>query len=224
MATLNGRSVYSRQDLMSRHGMTLTPLEKWYRNRQATGHPEAVGKIGLELVWDAEEWDRWYGERQDKVGLESRAQLASRHGLAQGTIAQLWGRRQQNGHPKPVKTVNQTMYWNPAEWDAWYAGYKKLAQRTQLDVNRSGNPDDLITLSEAARVLGVEPTSITNYPTRPPRGWPQPVQEEQLPSGRLRRWYRRADIWHYADTRTMAGPYRTSQPSGKPQSEEEPRT
>lgn len=212
MATLDGRSVYTRQDLMNRHGISLTPLETWYRNRHTSGHPESVGKIGRELVWDAKEWDRWYNARQDTTALESRTQLAARHGLAKGTIDQLWGRREENGHPEPVRTVNQTIYWNPAEWDAWYAGYKKRAQRTQLDVDRSGNPNDLITLSEAARVLGVEPTSITNYPKRPPRRWPQPVEEEPLPSGRLRRWYRRADIWHYADTRSAAGPHRTRHP------------
>lgn len=210
MTTLNGRSVYTRQDLMSRYGMTLTPLEKWHRNRHATGHPEAVGKVGLELVWDAEEWDRWYRARKDTAALESRAQLAARHGLAKGTIDQLWGRREENGHPQPVKTVERTMYWDPEEWDAWYVGHKKRSQRTQLHIDRSGNADDLITLSEAARVLGLEPTSITNYPKRPPRGWPRPVREDQLPSGRFRRYYRRADIWIYADTRTMAGPYAKS--------------
>jgi hypothetical protein len=48
-------------------------------------------------------------------------------------------------------------------------------------------------------VLGKEPTSITMYPKRPPVGWPAPVEEETLPSGRTRRRYRRADIWAYAD-------------------------
>ena len=148
----------------------------------------------------------------------TRAQLAAGHGLANGTVDQLWVRREENGHPEPVKTVDRTMYWDPDEWDAWYAGFKKRAQRTELHIDRSGSPDDLITLSEAARVLGVEPSSITRYPKRPPRGWPQPVLYERLPSGRMRRRYRRADIWGYADTRTMAGPCAkrtTTSPSGQ---------
>ncbi|MET7718481.1 hypothetical protein [Streptomyces sp. NPDC005407] len=199
---------------MTRRGITLSPLEEWYRDRHTSGHPEVVGKIGRELVWDAEEWDRWYDQRQDPGSLESRTQLAARHGLAKGTIDRLWGLREENGHPEPAKTVDRTMYWDPTEWDDWYAGYKKRSQRTELQVDRSGDPDDLITLADAARVLGVEPTSITNYPKRPPRGWPHPVEEEQLPSGRLRRRYRRADIWKYADTRSMAGPYRAKGPDG----------
>jgi predicted DNA-binding transcriptional regulator AlpA len=217
VVTLDGRDVYTRQDLMTRYGISLSPLEKWYRRRRTTGHPEAVGRVGRELVWDAEEWDRWYSARQDTTALESRSELAARHGLAKGTIDQLWARRGENGHPEPVKTVNQTMYWNPAEWDAWYAEHKRRSQRTQLRVDRSGNPDDLITLSEAARVLGVEPSSITSYPKRPPRGWPIPVEEEQLSSGRMRRRYRRSDIWAYADNRTMAGPYRVKRGAERPE-------
>ncbi|MEU9088119.1 hypothetical protein [Streptomyces sp. NPDC048357] len=110
MAILNGRKVYTRQDLMARRGITLTPLEGWYRNRHDSGHPEALGTIGLEMVWDAEEWDRCYDARQDTTGLESRTQLAARHGLAKGTIDQVWGRRAETGRPDPVKTVDRTMY------------------------------------------------------------------------------------------------------------------
>ncbi|MFD8757396.1 hypothetical protein ACFV0O_41450 [Kitasatospora sp. NPDC059577] len=208
MTTLNGREVCTRRDLMDRYGMTLSPLEKWYRNRHANGHPEAVGTVGRELVWDREEWDAWYQGRGDTGDLESRADLAARHALARGTLDRMWALRGENGHPEPVKTVEKSMYWDSAEWDAWYAEYRRKAQRAELHVDRSGDPEDLVTLAQAARILGVEPTSITHYPKNPPRNWPQPVQEEELPSGRMRRRYRRADIWRYADTRTIAGPRR----------------
>ncbi|MER7770593.1 hypothetical protein [Kitasatospora sp. NPDC096140] len=216
MTTLDGREVYTRRDLMDRYGMTLSPLEKWHRNRSLTGHPEAVGTVGRELVWDREEWDRWYRERGDTRDLESRAELAARHGLARGTLDRMWSLREENGHPEPVKTIRKTTYWDAEEWDAWYADYRRRAQRRELDVDRSGNPDDLVTLSQAARILGVEPTSITHYPKKPPRNWPQPAQAEQLPSGFMRRRYRRADIWHYADNRTLAGPRRPRRQGTQP--------
>ncbi|MFI6984180.1 hypothetical protein ACIBSV_37040 [Embleya sp. NPDC050154] len=210
MTTLDGREVYTRRDLMDRYGMALSPLEEWYRNRRRTGHPEAAGTTGhgRELVWDAAEWDRWYRERQDTDGLITRAGLEERHGLARSTLERLWALREDNGHPTPVKTLDRVMYWDSDRWEAWYAEHKRRTQRREIHADRSGNPDDLLTLAEAARVLGVTPVSIAHHPERMPRGWPRPVEEEQLPSGRLRRRYRRADIWTYADTRTAAGPHR----------------
>ncbi|GGL15498.1 hypothetical protein GCM10010094_90480 [Streptomyces flaveus] len=217
VTTLDGREVYTRRDLMTKYGMALSPLEEWYRNRRWTGHPEAAGKAGRELVWDAAEWDHWYQERQNTTNLVTRADLQERHGLARSTLERLWALREENEHPAPVKTLDRVMYWDHDQWEAWYADYKKRTQRREIHVDRSGNPDDLLTLAEAARVLGVTPVSIAHHPKRMPRGWPQPVEEEQLPSGRLRRWYRRADIWTYADTRTIAGPHRAKHPSRKPQ-------
>ncbi|MFI1621881.1 helix-turn-helix transcriptional regulator [Streptomyces lydicus] len=217
MTTLDGREVYTRRDLMTKYGMALSPLEEWYRNRRWTGHPEAAGKAGRELVWDAAEWDHWYQERQKTTNLVTRADLEERHGLARSTLERLWALREENEHPAPVKTLNRVMYWDLDQWEAWYADYKKRTQRREIHADRSGNPDDLLTLAEAARVLGVTPVSLAHHPKRMPRGWPHPAEEEQLPSGRLRRLYRRADIWTYADTRTTAGPHR-KRPSREPRS------
>ncbi|MEU8528885.1 hypothetical protein AB0C77_25350 [Streptomyces sp. NPDC048629] len=212
------RKVYTRRDLMAAYGMALSPLEDWYRNRRWTGHPEALGHAGRELIWDAAEWDHWYQERNNTTHLISRTGLQERHGLARSTLERLWALRDDNGHPEPVKTLERVMYWNQDDWDAWYVEYKRNTQRRDLDIDRSGSPDDLLTLAQVARVLGVPPASIAHYPTRMPRSWPEPAKEEALPSGRPRRYYRRADIWNYADNRTAAGPHRTKHPSRKPRS------
>lgn len=219
MTTLDGRAVYTRRDLMTRYGMALSPLEGWYRLRRWTGHPEAAGKTGRELVWDAAEWDHWYQARQDTAHLVSRAGLEDRYGLARSTLERLWALRDDNAHPEPAKTVDRVMYWDPDAWDTWYTDYKKRTQRRVIHPDRTGSPDDLLTLAEAARVLGVTPVSLAHHPTRMPRGWPEPAEERQLPSGRPRRLYRRADIWTYADTRTAAGPHRVKHPSRKPGSD-----
>ncbi|WP_327687159.1 hypothetical protein [Streptomyces sp. NBC_00467] len=218
MTTLDGREVYTRNDLMTQYGMALSPLENWYRHRRWTGHPEPVGTVGRELAWDAAEWDNWYQERQNTTGLVSRADLENRTGLARSTLDRMWALREDNGHPEPVKTLDRVMYWDPDQWDTWYADYKKRTQRRELHPDRTGNPDDLLTLAQAARLLGVKPASIAHYPTRMPRGWPQPAEEDELPRGRIRRRYRRADIWTYAETRTAAGPHRVKHPSRKPRS------
>ena len=217
MTTLDGREVYTRHDLMTTYGMALSALEEWYRHRRWTGHPEAVGKTGRQLVWDAAQWDHWYQQRQHTAGLVTRADLENRSGLARSTLERLWALREENEHPAPVKTLDRVMYWDPDQWDTWYDGYKKRTQRRAIRPDRAGDPDDLLTLAQAARVLGVTPVSLAHHPTRMPRGWPEPARQEPLPSGRPRRLYRRADIWTYADTRTAAGPHR-KHPSRKPRS------
>ncbi|MFF3617571.1 hypothetical protein [Streptomyces sp. NPDC002580] len=219
MTTLDGREVRTRRDLMARYGMALSVLEGWYRLRRWTGHPEAIGTLGRELAWDAAEWDQWYQRRQNTDNLTTRAAIEDRHGLARSTLERLWALREDNGHPDPVKTLNRVMYWDLGEWEAWYAGHKRRTQRREIHPDRAGDPEDLLTLAQAAHVLGVTPASLAHHPTRMPRGWPRPVRQDQLPSGRLRRWYRRADIWTYADTRTAAGPHRVKHPSRKPRTE-----
>lgn len=134
----------------------------------------------------------------------TRAELTALHGISDSTL-QSWERhRDTTGYPEPVGTINRgkgvrpPLAWDAEEWNTWYS--QRLTDTRNHSGNRAGHADDLVTLSEAARILGVEPTSITMYPKRPPTGWPKPITEEELPSGRMRRSYRRGDIWTYRDT------------------------
>ncbi|WP_433328717.1 hypothetical protein [Spirillospora sp. CA-294931] len=195
MSTLDGRRVYTRADLMEAHGLGRSTLEKWYREREANGHPEPAGTLDSQLAWDAAEWDAWFQARQapePRPGLASRDDLASRHGLSRHTLKKLWSERETNGHPEPAHRSGKAMYWNEAEWTAWYERHREP----------SDDPDALITLAEAGRLLGLAPSSVTVYATRPPKGWPAPAETHTLESGRLRRLYRRADILAYANRTT----------------------
>ncbi|MFD0526121.1 hypothetical protein ACFQ1I_00855 [Kitasatospora arboriphila] len=200
MATLNGRPVLTRRELADRYGLGITHLEKLYRERELNGHPEAAGTISRALVWCAADWHQWYERHTDTAALESRADLQSRTGVGLSTLALLWKDRGSNQHPEPEKTIGNTMYWNPETWDSWYEGYR-ANQQWRTDVDLSGNAEDLISLSEAARVLGMDPTSITKYPARPPKHWPTPAEETTTPKGFVKRKYRRGDIWTYAERR-----------------------
>jgi hypothetical protein len=81
------------------------------------------------------------------------------------------------------------MYWDEAAWTSWY---RSLGDRPAAE-----DPDGLVTLADAARILGLAQTSVTVYAKRPPAGWPEPAQVEPLGGGRLRRLYRRRDILAY---------------------------
>ncbi|WP_026403051.1 hypothetical protein [Actinomadura rifamycini] len=196
MSFLHGRRVRTRNEIMEAHGLGRSTLEKWYRERASNGHPEPAGKVGAQLAWDADAWDRWYAAREAPAvpsGLATRDDLAARHGLSRHRLKQLWADRAANGHPEPARRAGKALYWDEAEWAAWYAA---LAERPPAE-----DPDDLVTLAEAARILGLAPTSVTVYAKRPPAGWPEPARTEPLAGGRVRRLYRRRDVRSYAARR-----------------------
>lgn len=198
MTFLDGRRVYTRADLMAERGIGRSTLEKWFRERAGNGHPEPVGTVGSQKVWDAGAWDTWFEARTSEdvpAGLLTRDELSERHGLSRHRLKQLWGERVENGHPAPARQVGKALYWDDAEWSAWYAGH--MAQETRPDES----PDDLVTLAEAARILGLAQSSATVYAKRPPAGWPTPAREEQLGGGRVRRLYRRSDVLAYGESR-----------------------
>jgi predicted DNA-binding transcriptional regulator AlpA len=183
----------TRAELMAAYGLGLSTLEKWYRERAANGHPEAAATVGRQLAWDAEAWDRWYTARRAATpvppGLLSRDELAAEHGLSRHALKSLWAERAANGHPEPAHQAGKALYWDAGGWAAWYDGHQAAAP---------GEPDELVTLAEAARLLGLAQSSVTVYVKRPPVGWPDPAEEESLAGGRIRRLYRRSDILAYA--------------------------
>lgn len=68
-------------------------------------------------------------------------------------------------------------------------------------VDRKGDPDEELA---QARVLGVDPSRITQYCKNPPPGWPGPVRVEQLPT-RTREYRTRRQLWDFADSNPAFG-------------------
>lgn len=185
----------TRSDLMARYALGRSTLEKWFRERASNGHPEPDGRQGNQLTWNADEWDHWYRNRDQEIPRElaTRDDLAAAHGLSKHALKQLWADRADNGHPEPAHRSGKALYWNAAEWDAWYRSLP-------------GEPEkELVTLAEAGRLLGLAPSSVTVYAGRPPKGWPEPVEEAALGGGRVRRLYRRAEILAYAEAKQRHG-------------------
>jgi predicted DNA-binding transcriptional regulator AlpA len=195
-----GGPLRTRSELMAAYGLGRSTLEKWYRERAANGHPEAAGTVGRELAWDAGAWDHWYTARRTTVpvppGLLTRDELAAEHGLSRHALKRLWAERAANGHPEPAHQAGRALYWDAGRWAAWYEGHRAAG---------TGEPDDLVTQAEAARILGLAQSSVTVYAKRPPAGWPKPAEEESLAGGRVRRRYRRGDLLAYARHRNQTG-------------------
>ena len=187
-----GENLRTRADLMELYGLGLSTLEKWYRERAVNGHPEAAGTVGRQLVWDAADWDRWYRDRPEgpAEGLVNRDELMTRYGLSRHALKTLWAEREKNGHPPAAHQLGKALYWDEAAWAVWYEGHRAVPEESEL-----------VTLAEAARILGLAQTSVTVYVKRPPAGWPEPAEEQALAGGRVRRRYRRSDILAYAQSR-----------------------
>lgn len=200
MSELAGRKVYTRAELINRHGLGLSTLESWYRDRADTGHPGAAGKLGRSLVWDAEQWDTWYKDWTDTTGLAALDELAEQTRRSRSTLTRLWDNRANNGHPEPRKKIANTLYWDADEYRRWLQhDYERPdAEERLAQVDFSGRPDDQLTLAQFARVLGIPENTATTYARRPPAGWPAPHVEEKLTSGRMYRRYTRGQAWDYA--------------------------
>ncbi|MDX6742491.1 hypothetical protein [Actinocorallia sp. A-T 12471] len=153
--------------------------------------------MGRTLTWDSDAWDAWYAAREAAPGvpegLLSRDGLAAAYGVSRHALKELWAAREDNGHPEPALTHGKALYWDAAAWDAWYRA---------LPSGDEGEPSELVTLAEAGRLLGLSSGSVTVYASRPPKGWPEPVEEVALGGGRVRRLYRRADVLAYRASRT----------------------
>lgn len=185
----------TRAEIMARYGLGRSTLEKWFRERDATGHPEPDGRRGQRLTWDADAWHAWYASREAAPpvpsGLVARDGLAEAHGLSRHALKELWAAREANGHPEPAHRRGKALYWNAEEWAAWYRSLPD--EKAEKAAGK-----ELVTLAEAGRLLGLASGTVTVYASRPPKGWPEPVEEVPLGGGRVRRLYRRADVLAYA--------------------------
>ncbi|GGY71124.1 hypothetical protein GCM10010363_60340 [Streptomyces omiyaensis] len=133
----------------------------------------------------------------------NRDDLIAHTGYSRTTIADLWRDRETNGHPQP-RLIHRVMHWDLEEWTGWFEQHRQqsAAPSSKPDpasrVDRSGDPDELLPPAAQARLLGVDPSRITQYGKKPPAGWPEPAYVEQLPT-RTREYRTRRQLWEFAD-------------------------
>lgn len=137
----------------------------------------------------------------------NRAQMTAR-GIGRSTLDAQYADRAHTGHPQKAGRIGRTDYWYDEEWTAWFQRYRQQRRATLTDVERSGNPADLVDAKEAARMLhyscgNVITTNLRTGDFVAPDSW------QDLPNGmRSPRW-KRATIWAFADARPGHGAPRT---------------
>jgi hypothetical protein len=145
--------------------------------------------------------------RQHRTQVD-RAGIRELTGASFSTIAHWYRRRAETGFPEPVETDRDGRdWWWLDEVSAFWSRYQADRAAAFTTVDRSGDPDDLLTAPQAARVLGYK-----DHRSLTPALLDHPDRVEELPSGRLRRSYYRRTVWEHADSRPLR--HSTGRPPG----------
>src|SRR5215472_7546893 len=141
--------------------------------------------------------------------------MAGRHGISVKSANSWYRDREATGHPEPAGMIGRTMYWYEDEWLDWYRSYLDRKRQGLTQVDRSGDPDDLVDAAEAARIMGYSGRDVIHANLR--LGYfPRPDGYETTAKGRRSPRWRRSAVWAAADGRQSSGGGRRAGTSSSP--------
>jgi hypothetical protein len=119
-------------------------------------------------------------------------------------VSRWYRNRAETGHPEKAGRIGQTDYWYEDEWTAWHRAYVqgKLDSLTQVD--RDGDPDDLVNAAEAARMLRYANRYVI-HANRRLGYFPEPDAYGPARRGRDSPLWKRSTVWAAADSRPGRG-------------------
>ena len=133
-------------------------------------------------------------------------------GVPSGTVSGWYRDRARTGHPEKAGRIGRTDYWYEDEWTAWHRAYQqgKLDSLTQVD--RQGDPDDLVDSAEAARILRYANRNVI-HANRRLGYFPEPDAYGCASRGRSVPLWMRSTVWAVAARRPgMGGGHRPGTP------------
>ncbi|WP_308820223.1 hypothetical protein [Pseudonocardia alni] len=214
----DGRVLVTRAALCEEFALGESTARTWWRNRDANDHPEPVYSEGRRQWWDLEAM-RAFVDTVRKAGarrsqpppatiehegrtLINRTGMAERYHLDPRWLAVLFHQRVANGHPEPVRRLNRFLYFDLEEVDAWNDEREAAKRRSLTPVDHTGEPDELVDITEATRVLGYRSEStIRSFLSRNGDYFPAP---EQTDAGGRSLWRRRT-LWEFGGRRSRPG-------------------
>lgn len=135
----------------------------------------------------------------------NRAMLRELTGMSEARQAALYGERATNGHPKGVQ-IGRGLYFDEEQALAFHHGMGESRREALSEVDRGGDPEELLDTAGATKLLGYTNTStIRGYLVHNPGYFPEPDEVEETLSGRQRRWWKRRTLWKFADNRIGRG-------------------
>jgi hypothetical protein len=125
-----------------------------------------------------------------------RAGVAAQLGAAYSTVNHWHRHRARFGFPEGFHHDGREWFWLQ-DIKAFHAAHLAAKRAELTKVDRSGHPDDLVGSGVAAKILG-----YGSYRNLPDTLLDRPDRTEELPDGRIRRWWYRRTVWAVADART----------------------
>jgi hypothetical protein len=149
----------------------------------------------------------------------SRAGMAAR-GVPRTTVDGWYRDRARTGHPEKAGRIGRTDYWYEDDWLAWHEGHLRGKIDSLTQVDRDGDPDDLVDAAEAARMLRYANYRVI-HANRHLGYFPEPDGYGTTSKGRTAPLWKRSTVWAVADNRKGMGgghPTGTGGAPGKPHS------
>jgi hypothetical protein len=146
----------------------------------------------------------------------SRADMAAR-GISRSTVDGWYRDRATTGHPEKAGRIGRTDYWFEDEWTAWHEAYLRRKAGSLTRPDRSGDPDELVDATGAARILGWANRNVV-HGNRRLGYFPEPDAYGTARNGSRAPLWKRSTVWAFADARERGGGRTpgTPGPPGKP--------
>lgn len=125
-----------------------------------------------------------------------RAGVAAHSGAAYSTVSHWHRHRTRFGFPEGFSHDGGEWFWLD-DIERFHAAHLAAKRAELTKVDRRGRPDDLVGSGEAAKILG-----YSSYRNLPDTLYYQPDRTEELPDGRVRRYWYRRTVWAVGDART----------------------
>lgn len=125
-----------------------------------------------------------------------RAGVAAQTGAARSTVNHWHRHRDRFGFPEGFTHDGGEWFWLD-DIITFHAAHLAAKRAVLTEVDRSGGPNDRVTSGGAAAILG-----YASHRNLPDELWDHPDFVEELPSGRIRRYWYRRTVWAHADART----------------------
>jgi hypothetical protein len=133
----------------------------------------------------------------------SRADMAAR-GVPPSTASTWYRDRAATGHPEKAGRIGRTDYWYEDEWTSWHQAHQQGKVDSLTQVDREGDPDDLVDAAEAARMLRYASRDVI-HANRRLGYFPEPDAYGPARRGRSAPLWRRSTVWAMADRRPGMG-------------------
>ncbi|HEY6786639.1 MAG TPA: hypothetical protein VI365_04935 [Trebonia sp.] len=141
----------------------------------------------------------------------SRTEMAAL-GIGRSTLEGWYRNRAVTGHPEKAGRIGRTDYWHAGEWLQWRDSYMRAKISALTECDKSGAEDDLVTATEAARIMGYRGRNVI-HSNRRLGYFPEPDAHGPAANGRPVPLWKRSTVWAVADGRTgKAGGHRPGTP------------